>query len=63
MSELIAPNVNLEFSQISNGGTRLSAEAQEFHRFLKAYVLGSRIVRDLCRVFWKFESVVPSPTS
>jgi hypothetical protein len=35
MSDLIDPTVNLNFYQISNRGSRLSADAQEFHQFLK----------------------------
>jgi LysR family carnitine catabolism transcriptional activator len=38
MSDLIDPTVNLDFYQISNRGSRLSTDAQEFHQFLKAYI-------------------------
>lgn len=38
MSELIDPIVNLNFHQISNRGSRLSDEAQEFSEFLKMYL-------------------------
>jgi LysR family carnitine catabolism transcriptional activator len=38
MSALIDPVVNLDFYQISNRGSRLSEGAQEFSRFLKAYI-------------------------
>ena len=38
MSALIDPVVNLDFYQISNRGSRLSEDAQEFSQFLKTYI-------------------------
>ncbi|QNI30124.1 LysR family transcriptional regulator [Alloacidobacterium dinghuense] len=38
MSALIDPVVNLDFYQISNRGSHLSADAKEFSRFLETYI-------------------------
>ena len=38
MSELIEPDVNLNFYQIMNRGSRTSDEAKEFKGFLKIYI-------------------------